>query len=81
MTPDKLMEKGIDLPESIRLTTRYFEDPQSEIIQGKRINFPVDSDSGDKILSKDTGVNIPKSSLTACVSLGYIGCISVGDSF
>ena len=81
MTPDKLREKGIDLPESFRLTTRYFEDPQSEVIQGKRIDFPVDSDSGDTILSKDTGFEGPKSSLTACLSLGYIGCISVGDQF
>lgn len=70
-TPQKLKELGVPLPDAFRITTRYFEDPLSEAIQGRKIGeggFSVDNDLDINTTNK----------MTVCGSVGFVVCVSVG---
>ncbi|MGW6544108.1 hypothetical protein ACWGBH_14820 [Streptomyces massasporeus] len=64
---DELAKRGIPIPEGFRLTTRFFENPESAVRGDAAITLPEPT----------AGVD-PEARATVCGSIGYIVCGSVG---
>lgn len=65
-----LRERGLTVPEGLRLTTRYFEDPAQNVYGSLLVDRPSDEAASEpeKTLFE----------LHVCVSLGYFACVTVG---
>jgi hypothetical protein len=64
-TVQELERRGVEAPEGLRITTRYFEDPDSQL-------------RGD-IATDQSGTHSDVASGTLCTSLGFFACVSYGE--
>ncbi|MGH8903392.1 MAG: hypothetical protein ACRDYA_17400 [Egibacteraceae bacterium] len=64
-TVDALVDRGVAIPDEMRLTTRYFEDPNALTRGDVRIDgLPPSEDAQTVII---------------CAGIGVIVCVTVGD--
>jgi hypothetical protein len=68
----ELEERGIPIPQGLRITTRWFEKPELERGQGERLLAEATVDR------RRTTPPEGSEELTVCGSVGYIVCGSVG---
>jgi hypothetical protein len=66
LTPGALRARGLELPEELRISPRWFEPPQAGVL------------TADDVLAHTAAPVAPVSGL--CVSLGEIICVSYGSS-
>jgi hypothetical protein len=72
LTVDALRERGLEIPEALRISPRLFEPPTDGAL-------PADSAlSGDEVLAHAQAV-APIQKGTLCVSVGEIVCVSYGS--
>ena len=69
MSPRALTRQGIPLPEGMRITTRYFEEPKAPVLKAKRIGLP------ERIGARPS---VEPLAASICVSIGVVVCVSVG---
>jgi len=61
---DRLVEGGVDVPTSLRMTERAFEDPSDGRV----------SEAGDFVATKTA----TQPQMGGCISIGYYVCVSYG---
>ena len=82
MSPNALRDKGVPVPDDIRITTRVFEDPAGDVVRHPSDAKPevwVDptpAPSGPNVPLPDGGHG---HGATVCVSVGALVCASVGS--
>lgn len=68
-TVDAMKARGIPVPAGVRLTTRYFEDPNAPQIQAQIV-------SGGP--AEPVAAMVQAAGTSICASLGFFFCVSVG---
>jgi hypothetical protein len=69
-TVEGLRGRGIEVPPELRITTRYFENPEAPL-------------RADVLISRDDPPEEPEAienDPTVCCSVGYFVCVSAGDA-
>jgi hypothetical protein len=72
---ERLRERGLAVPEGMRVTTRYFEAPQATA----RADILVDTTEDTAAAGSEASVGSAQAA-SVCVSLGFFVCASVGSS-
>lgn len=67
LTPEALRARGLEIPEALRISPRWFEPPQDGVL------------TADDVLAHSQAV-APVKGGTICVSVGEIVCVSYGSS-
>ncbi|MYS24722.1 hypothetical protein GA0115240_16804 [Streptomyces sp. DvalAA-14] len=69
LTPEALRTRGLELPEALRISPRWFEPPTAGVL------------TADDVLAHGANVAAPVApGGTLCVSVGEIVCVSYGSS-
>ncbi|WP_328914123.1 MULTISPECIES: hypothetical protein [unclassified Streptomyces] len=70
LTPEALRERGLEIPEALRISPRWFEPPTAGALSAE-----------DVLAHSNTTTTAPISTApTLCVSVGEIVCVSYGSS-
>jgi hypothetical protein len=68
LTPEALRERGLELPEALRISPRWFEPPQDGVL------------TADEVLAHTASAVAPiQKGGTLCVSVGEVVCVSYGS--
>src|SRR3546814_11171239 len=65
-------DRGLNAPEGMRVTTRYFEAPRATV----RGDAPISTTES----TAASGAELEAQAASVCVSIGFIVCASVGGS-
>lgn len=68
LTPEALRERGLEIPEALRISPRWFEPPTAGAL------------SADDVLAHALATAPISTAPTLCVSVGEIVCVSYGSS-